>query len=204
MGDAVSDHLIIVDGYNLILRSPELKPGPGRTLREAREKLVNLLSWAVGGDAARFIVVFDGADGASRDLGGSRVAVRFSRPPQKADDLIRVLVEDQVDRIDRVTVVTSDLEVARHARAMGADISLADLFMGSLLAPRPGTEPLEKPATLSRKELEEWAELFRKRQGAGKADDADDGVETKPGTWPVGGSDTGSSGDEEDDDEIVH
>ena len=40
------DRLIIVDGYNLILRSSALKPGEGRTLRESREKLVNLASAA--------------------------------------------------------------------------------------------------------------------------------------------------------------
>jgi predicted RNA-binding protein with PIN domain len=165
------EHLIIVDGYNLVLRSPELKPGPGRTLREAREKLVNLLSWAVGGPGARFLVVFDGAEGGPSDIGSERVEVRFSRPPQKADDLIRALVEDRIEKVERLTVVTSDLEVARHARAMGADISLADLFLASALGPRGGSEVPEKPATLSRKELEEWAELFRKRQGSGGASD---------------------------------
>ena len=164
-------HLIIVDGYNLVLRSPELKPGPGRTLRESREKLVNLLSWAIGGDAASFLVVFDGAEGAPRELGGGRVEVRFSRPPEKADDLIRALVEERIDRVERLTVVTSDLEVARHARAMGADISLADLFMGSVLDPRAAGETPEKPSTLSKKELEQWVELFRARR---PADDADD------------------------------
>src|SRR5207247_11158014 len=51
------DRLILVDGYNLILRSPSLKPGPDRTLRQAREKLVNLLAWAVGAGEARFLVV---------------------------------------------------------------------------------------------------------------------------------------------------
>src|SRR5436190_6018047 len=161
------DRLILVDGYNLILRSPTLKPGPGRTLRESREKLVNLLSWTVGSGDARFLVVFDGAEARGEDETSGRVEVRFSRPPQKADDLIRTLVEDRVERVDRLTVVTSDLEVARHARAMGAEVSLADLFMASVLGPvggRPAAEAPEKPTTLSRKELEEWAELFKGRR----------------------------------------
>ncbi|MBI3540049.1 MAG: NYN domain-containing protein, partial [Candidatus Eisenbacteria bacterium] len=59
--------LIVVDGYNLVLRSPLLQPGPDRTLREARAKLVNLLSWTVGVGEARFIVVFDGSDERPRD-----------------------------------------------------------------------------------------------------------------------------------------
>jgi len=157
--------LILVDGYNLILRSPVLKPGPERTLRESRQKLINLLSWAVGSGDARFLVVFDGSDERGADEGGGRVEVRFSRPPEKADDLIRRLVEDQIRRVERLTVVTSDLEVARHARAMGADIALADLFLSSILGPAGGGgEAPEKPAAMSKRELEEWAALFQSRR----------------------------------------
>lgn len=158
----MSERLIIIDGYNVILRTPALRPEGGRTLRESREKLVNLLSWMMGGSAAHFIVVFDGDDGVGRDERHGRVEVRFSRPPRTADDLIRELVEERVDRGARITVVTADLAVARHARAMGADIALADLFLASAIGPTPGAEG-EKPATLSRKELEDWAEVFRSR-----------------------------------------
>src|SRR5215470_7383889 len=133
-------HLVVVDGYNLIHRSPDLRPGPDRTLEEARDKVVNLLSWAVGAGEARFLVVFDGADGAEdaegRTTGSGRVSVRWSRPPAKADDVIRKVVEDEIERVDRLTVVTADLEVARHARAMGADVALSDLFLGSVLGPQ--------------------------------------------------------------------
>jgi hypothetical protein len=57
-------------------------------------------------------------------------------------------------------VVTADLEVARHARAMGADVSLSDLFLASMMGPVSPEHP-EKPVTLSKKEIEEWAEIFR-------------------------------------------
>jgi predicted RNA-binding protein with PIN domain len=155
-----TDRLIVVDGYNVILRTPQLKPGAERTLRESREKLLNLLTWAFGPGDVRFMVVFDGADGPSADGRTGRIEVRYSRPPQKADDLIREVVEDQIRKVERLTVVTSDLEVARHARAMGADIALADLFVASTLGPGPAETP-EKPANISKKELEEWARLFR-------------------------------------------
>jgi predicted RNA-binding protein with PIN domain len=158
----VSEHLVLIDGYNLILRSPLLRPGPGRTLRESRDKLLNLLSWAIGQGDARFLVVFDGAEVQGTPERQGRVEVRYSRPPRKADDEIRDLVEDQVDRVDRVTVVTSDLEVARHARAMGAAVSLSDLFLASVVPSETG-ETTDKPASLSKKEIEEWAEIFRRR-----------------------------------------
>jgi len=165
----MTDRLIIVDGYNVIHRAPELRPGDGRSLRESRQKLLNLLAWAVGDPEARFMVVFDGAEMTGRDDTKGRVEVRYSRPPEKADDLIRRIVEEQMDRVERLTVVTSDLEVARHARAMGADISIADLFLASALGPTrtatgqpEGQGEGEKPTTLSKREIEEWAEVFRR------------------------------------------
>ncbi len=171
----MEQRLIIVDGYNVIHRTAVLRPEAGRSLRESREKLLNLLAWAVGCGDAQFLVVFVGAE-AGRDHEGreGRVEVRYSRPPEKADDVIRRLVEEKVDRVDRLTVVTADLEVARHARAQGADIALSDLFLASALGPRSAEDP-EKPVALSRKELEEWAELFRAPRPR-----ADAGDETEP------------------------
>jgi len=156
-----TERLIIVDGYNVILRTPQLKPGEGRTLREARTKLLNLLSWAFAPGAVEFIVVFDGADAPPSGERRGRIEVRYSRPPLKADDVIRELVEERVQKVERLTVVTSDLEVARHARAMGADIALADLFVASALGPAASETPEKPTTTLSRKELEEWAQLFK-------------------------------------------
>ncbi len=174
----MGDRLIIVDGYNLIHRSAALRPGPDRTLRQAREKLVNLLSWAVGSGDAKFLVVFDGAEGISSEERQGRVEVRYSRPPKSADDVIRGLVEEQMRRIDRITVVTSDLEVARHARAMGADVSLSDLFLASVMGPVSPKNPAQ-PVALSKKEIEEWAEIFRQGRVSDELEpeEVDDGVD---------------------------
>ena len=170
----MSERLIIIDGYNLIHRTPMLKPDKDRTLEESRDKLLNLLAWAFGTGDAKFIVVFDGASGMGDHPQTGRVEVRFSRPPDKADDLIRRLVEDRIERVDRLTVVTADLEVARHARAMGADIAISDLFLASAIGPTTSSgasaDAAEKPSTISRKELEEWAELFRRGKPSTESD----------------------------------
>ena len=93
--------------------------------------------------------------------------VVYSRPPEKADDVIRRLVEKKVGGEERITVVTADIEVARHARAMGADVSLADLFLASALGDAGGESgESEKPASLSKQELKEWAEIFTRRARA--------------------------------------
>lgn len=178
----MSRRIVIVDGYNLILRTPKLQPGDGRTLRESREKLVNLLSWAMGGDQVKFIVVFDGTRETGQTEKSARVEVVFSKPPHSADDVIRDLVEQHTNDDRPVTVVTADLEVARQARAMGADIALSDLFLASTLGPGAGSAggagdaPPEKPSTISKKELEEWVRIFR----SGGDDDEDDDDEPPP------------------------
>src|SRR5512145_227412 len=102
----MSTRLVIVDGYNLILRTPALAPGEGRTLRQSRNKLLSLLSWTAD-PRVRFLVVFDGAEVRGRDSGEGRVEVRYSKPPEKADDLIRRVVGDRVEREEGLTVVTS-------------------------------------------------------------------------------------------------
>ena len=134
---------IILDGYNVILRSPAFRPDERRDLAMARDKLINLLSWALGGiGQADFIVVFDGADVAAgqrktvKSGGSSKVTVHFSKPPKKADDVIRDLVNELAPKTADLTVVTSDLEVARHARGEGATIVLSDLFAASLFKER--------------------------------------------------------------------
>ena len=174
--------LVILDGYNLILRSPRLRPGPHRTLRESRAMLINLLSWMMGGNEVRFVVVFDGAEDAGPDEPTGRVQVRWSKPPEKADDVIRRMVEQKVGGDEHITVVTADIEVARHARAAGADISLSDLFLASAFGDlgREGgdqggkdDEAADKPVQLSKKELAEWAEIFTRR-GPGKPETGDE------------------------------
>jgi predicted RNA-binding protein with PIN domain len=141
---------IVLDGYNVIHRSPMFQPDERKDLAAAREKLVNLLSWAVGSEGdATFVLVFDGADvgqAARRAAGSSgRVDVRFSKPPQTADDLIKSLVEEWEETRSDVTVVTSDLEVAQHARTHGATVVLSDLFAASLF--REKVEQRIKDAT---------------------------------------------------------
>jgi len=187
---------ILLDGYNVILRSPAFRPDERRDLAMARDKLVNLLSWALGGTGTvEFIVVFDGADVAPaqrktvKSGGSTKVTVHFSKPPAKADDLIRTLVEEIAPRND-LTVVTSDLEVARHARGEGATIVLSDLFAASLFKERAeeqlneavergrkmhgkkktgsptaeGSDAEKKQEGVSKKNADQWLKLFSEQQ----------------------------------------
>ena len=174
------ERIILIDGYNLILRSPAFRPDDRRDLAASRDKLVNLLSWAVGRGESEFVVVFDGADGSFGPRHTTRsghVTVRFSKPPDTADDLIRSLVEEYTDCGEKVSVVTADVEVASQARACGATVVLSDIFAASLFPERakeevsrrrrersPDEDGSDKPLGFSKKELEEWARLFAEQR----------------------------------------
>jgi predicted RNA-binding protein with PIN domain len=180
-GGPAVERTVIIDGYNLILRSPVFRPDERRDLATARDKLVNLLTWAIGRGEVEFCVVFDGAEtgfGPPRTRRSGRVTIRFSRPPQTADGLIRELVEEYAERDLPMTVVTSDLEVAAHARACGASIVLSDLFAASLFPERVAETAArqkgaargasaadgEKPLGFSKKEMREWLRLFAEQR----------------------------------------
>ncbi|HKA23602.1 MAG TPA: NYN domain-containing protein [Candidatus Eisenbacteria bacterium] len=173
------ERTIVIDGYNLILRSPAFRPDDRRDLATARDKLVNLLSWAVGRGEVEFVLVFDGAEtgwGPQNPSKSGRITVRFSKPPQSADQLIQEIVEELEDRGRAVTVVTSDLEVARHARTHGATVALSDLFAASLFPERvtedlarqraaaEGESASDKPLGFSKKDMKEWLEMFSQQK----------------------------------------
>ena len=178
-GDRSVQRTVVIDGYNLILRSPAFRPDDRRDMAMARDKLTNLLSWAVGRGDIDFVVVFDGAEaglGPARSERSGRVWVRFSEPPQSADDVIKETVEELTSSGREVTVVTSDLEVAQHARTHGATVALSDLFAASLFPERveedvarqravaSAGESGDKPLGFSKKDMKEWLRVFSEQK----------------------------------------
>jgi hypothetical protein len=63
---------------------------------------------------------------------------------------------------------------------MGADVSLSDLFLASVMGPAPVAGG-EKPHALSKKEVEEWAEIFRHGRVSDEAPPEEDGGDTVDG-----------------------
>lgn len=115
----------LVDGYNLIRRSPELIAAEGEGLEAGRQALCRLLSRAARERSDQFIVVFDGAgSGGSSGIAGVRVI--FSSARENADRvLIRLAAEGGA-------VVSNDREVRRAAARAGAIAITADEFLARL------------------------------------------------------------------------
>jgi len=82
---------ILIDGYNLIRKIPELQKLDRTDMEEARENLIRELSFYRRGKRHRIEVIFDGAE--APRLGGSQgrqagITVRFSPRGSSADRLI--------------------------------------------------------------------------------------------------------------------
>ncbi|HXJ80942.1 MAG TPA: NYN domain-containing protein [Candidatus Methylomirabilis sp.] len=118
----------LIDGYNLIRRSPELSSRERESLEAGRRALCELLSRAARAGHDEFTVVFDGA-GRGGTAGFGSVHVVFSSAREDAD---RVLA--RLAAVRGGAVVSSDREVLRAARQAGAIAITADAFLARIEA----------------------------------------------------------------------
>lgn len=119
---------IVIDGYNVIRRSPTLAPIDRRDLEEGRNALLAALGAYRRLKAHRITVVFDGWDrggtlGDSTMVAGVRVL--FSRRGERADQVILRLVEKASAGS---VVVTSDRDLAQEVGRKGAVVLSAEEF----------------------------------------------------------------------------
>jgi hypothetical protein len=114
--------LIAIDGYNFIKQSPELRKLEQIELQKAREGLIEDLARYKRVKGHSILVVFDGGQqGRAGEKGGSSrgIQVVFSRPGEKADDVLKRLA---AEKRDGILLVTSDREIAGFAEKKGAKV----------------------------------------------------------------------------------
>lgn len=115
------DHVLLVDGYNVIHCVPRLERIlDEQSLHRSREALLQHCgAWIHRRrDIDRCYVVFDGSDDVlpARDTSVAGVRAVYSRTGESADHRIRTML-DRADRRDSHTVVSDDKEVRSYARA---------------------------------------------------------------------------------------
>lgn len=119
----------LIDGYNVIRRDPELRSAEARGLEAGRAALLRLVTGAARHSADHFAVVFDGAPVTGPSASPGQVEVIFSRPPQKADD---VLIRLAGQWRDGAIVVSSDRRVQDAGRRAGCPVLGVDVFLAAL------------------------------------------------------------------------
>ncbi len=102
------EHLVLVDGYNVIRRSPQLAPMERRSLQHGRDALVTLLAARYAARTVDLVVVFDGAEPGETRTAHLGISIVFSAAGCTADDCIVRLTCEAEARGQRVTVATDD------------------------------------------------------------------------------------------------
>ncbi len=131
MATANKMRILVVDGYNVIHRSPELSAKMRNELATAREALAKKCRVLVSERAVfdTFILVFDGsgrnAGNIADTAGGTMI---FTRTGQSADDKILEFVA-ALGNPRKATVVSDDTYVARKARLLSATVISVRSFL---------------------------------------------------------------------------
>jgi predicted RNA-binding protein with PIN domain len=152
----------LIDGYNLLHQLPELRRQLEYSLEDSRQGLLIRLSAFASMKSTDVCVVFDGSgEFHSHDVKWRGVRIIFSKPPQKADPLIKKMISDR-KKGEELIVVTSDREIENYARLCGVKVESSVNFAQTILSP-PGDDAEKKfDHVLSDREVEEWMRLFRR------------------------------------------
>jgi predicted RNA-binding protein with PIN domain len=102
------EHLVLVDGYNVIRRSPQLAAAERRSLQHGRDALVTLLAARYAKRTVDLTVVFDGAESRESRSVHLGISIVYSAADCTADDCIVRLACEAEARGQRVTVATDD------------------------------------------------------------------------------------------------
>jgi len=154
--------MLVIDGHNLIGQMVEISLSDPHD----EEKLIARLEEYHRERGTPIIVVFDPgqAPPPAKRLRGKGIKVLFAPPGSKADTLIINLLKKS-PYPKGLTIVSSDREVRRAARARRAKMMTAQRFARMLSRPKrlPFTEPTIKEKELSSSEVKEWMAIFEKK-----------------------------------------
>ncbi|MFH0907354.1 MAG: NYN domain-containing protein [bacterium] len=129
---------LIIDGYSLLHRDPELAPLLAGNLMTARQRLIQSVERIAGTLSDKTTIVFDGR-GKEFPLAvdSTLVEIVFSPPDKTADTVIERLVHADTQP-EEILVVTSDRGERETVTAAGAEVMSCAQFID--LSRRKDTE----------------------------------------------------------------
>jgi predicted RNA-binding protein with PIN domain len=154
---------IIIDGYNVIHRVPNLSRFLDVSLERAREELIFQLKSYLVNHKVSIVLVFDGAHPSigleSRNPNGS-FEVLFSKIPFKADPVIKNLINKE-EKKKSLTIVTDDTDIIRYAKSQKVNFLSSTAFYDRLEKRFIRKELTNKyDQEMSEEELSEWLQIF--------------------------------------------
>lgn len=128
---------IIIDGYNVIRRTPALANAERHSMQSGREALILQLAARYGSNAAKIAIVFDGAGICETRETRYGMTILFTQQGMLADDRITSLTAEETRRGNLVIIATDDQAIrkAMEAFAPYASHISAATFGNQLHAP---------------------------------------------------------------------
>jgi hypothetical protein len=156
----------ILDGYNLILGDEKLAKVARNTLEGARDELIREIIGARRLKREKVFLVFDGKSGGLTEEITTNLKVRFSKPGETADDVIKSMVRNYGKR-SSVLVVSDDREIVSYAKECGAKVIGSMDFLSLARARESKRRELEsfseKPTASTKSDLE-LLKLFKEKK----------------------------------------
>lgn len=172
---------VIVDGYNVIFKVPELGDSTKKCdIEILRNRLLSVLEQYKEKRKHKLIVVFDGqGSGVSYKSNISGIDVVFPRPGLDADEEIKRMVSNS-KRPREIMVVTSDRDIKRFVVKCGSKVMEPLEFYrdvtkkiahqtadgrGRKEIMRDEGEPMSKYTGPSKSEAQHWLKVFSDKTG---------------------------------------
>ena len=157
---------ILIDGWNVCWKIPEIAANIPGNLHHARRTLNARIKIYFQHRQVMYKIIYDGQPGMdSHERISEKGEIEFSNDPEKADHLIIRYLKKHAD-IFRWTVITSDIKLARAARNLGAAIISAEDFIKKTSNRKSNIQTFKENPNLSREEIEDWLNIFKKKDDA--------------------------------------
>jgi len=153
----------IIDGYNFLHAVPKFRQNLEFGLEFARTTLISFVRSYQSAKRVKITLVFDGdeLDHINIPFQTNRwLKIIFSRPPEKADPLIKRLIQATKNKKSLISV-SSDNDLVMFSKSLGVPaISPKEFY--DLASSHPNEEQLGSKynSHVSEQELEEWLKLF--------------------------------------------
>jgi len=153
----------IIDGYNLIYSIPRFRNSLDSGLEHARNVLISFARAYLSSHKVKITIVFDGDEvGVIENPIPStqQLKVIYSKPPEKADPLIKKLIIKASNK-KSLFVVSADNDLIQFSRKHGAQ-SLSPEEFYHLASKHPSHHQMDQKynSSVSKDEVDDWLKLF--------------------------------------------
>ncbi|NQT23344.1 MAG: NYN domain-containing protein [Candidatus Omnitrophica bacterium] len=160
---------IILDGYNVIYKIPELTAKLNESLKAARTALAMLLStWKKKYLYNRAYIVFDGKDNVTLEYPQNKVCgidCFFTGSGEEADERIIALVR-KYGASSEITVISDDNKVRNNCKAFGVKVESPSFLQETSMKSKDAKkEPIKRISAKKDREITDYYINYLKQKG---------------------------------------